>query len=441
MSTIETLAVGEDLPLQLVNGQAPREIRLFRKGENPSTKGAFLFDDVAAKQVMSTYERMGRKWVSIDYDHGSLQRNPVDPSRSARSAGKASLELRDGELWATNIRWSPAAKASIEAEEWPSVSPAFSHGEDRRPTWLMNFGLTGNPALHAPAELIAASALRAIFDPTDPDDPEVAASTNTGAEPARTEAAAKVMEKLNMKTRTAAELAEFLGWTEEEAAQALVMWRGRKKALNGSAVALSVGLAAEAEEPAVLERLHALAGVERRIFAALGAKDEESALGAITGLQKAAKDAETLARSLADIQTKQIRSEVDALLNSGKDAKKLTPAEIADESENGLRATALSKGDKASTWLKAHIDQRPVIEVLNTTYTQPDTKPKTDGEPKNKVDLGGKTYAQLSYMEKDELARRDPEQFAKLREEHLNSLPTRGAFPIGDKPGSLFRDL
>ncbi|WP_437309989.1 phage protease [Sorangium sp. So ce388] len=440
MSIIETLAVGEDVPLQLVNGQAPRELRLFKKGENPSTKGMYVFDDVAAKAVMSTYERMGRKWVSIDYDHGSLQRNPVDPSRSARSAGKASLELRDGELWATNIRWSPAAKASIEAEEWPSISPAFAHGEDRRPTWLMNFGLTGNPALHGPAELIAASALRAIFDPTDADDQEAIASANTGVQPARTEAPAT--EEARMKKRTPAEVAEFFGITEDEAKVWLAAANGEPRKVLSAVVPLSVGLTADSDERLVIERLSALAGAERRIFAALGVKTEEDALGAISGLQRAKESAATLAKDLADLQTKQVRSEVDALLSAGKDAKKLTPAEIADDGETSLRTTALSMKEKGPSWLKAHIAQRPVIEVLNTTYTPPDTKPKTDGDTKHKVDVGGKTYAQLSYMEKDELARRDPEQFEKLREAHLNALPSGQQYPLPDnKPGSFFRDL
>jgi hypothetical protein len=425
MTIIETLAVGEDVPLQLVDGQAPREIRLFRRGENPSTKGSFLFDDTAAQKVMSAYERMGRRWVIADYDHGSLQRNPVDPSRSARSAGKASLELRDGELWATNIQWTPSAKASIEAGEWPSVSPAFAHGEDRRPTWLMNFGLTGNPALHAPAELVAASALRAIFDPTDPDEPEAAASTNTGAEPARTEAAAEVTEKLHMKTRTAAELAEFLGWAESDASTLLSMWSGRTKAISGTTVALSVGLAAEAEEKAVVERLHALAGTEREIFAELNAKDKAEALGAITGLKEAAKTAASASAELAEVKGRQIRSEVDALLNGGKDIKKLTPAEIADESENGLRATALSKGDKATVWLKAHIANRPVIAALSTSVKEPDEKTQTEGSGSADREpewMAGKKYAELSIKDKERLSAEAPALFERLSAEYRQTL-------------------
>jgi hypothetical protein len=441
MTTIETLSVGDDVPLELVNGQAPRELRLFRRGENPSTKGSFLFDDTAAQKVMSTYQRMGRKWVSIDYDHGSLQRNPVDPSKSARSAGRAPLELRDGELWATNIQWTPAAKAGIEAGEWPSVSPAFAHGEDRRPTWVMNFGLTGNPALHSPAELVAANVLRALFDPTEPDDQGVTplASTTTGDRPAQTEAPAT--EEQSMKKRTAAEVAEFFGVTEDEAKVWMAAAHGEPKKMLSAAVALSVGLSAETEEDVLVTRLSALSSAERRVLSALDVKSIDDALGAITGLKKAAKDAERLAASLADIQGKQIRSEVETMLSAAKDAKKLTPAEVADESEASLRATALSMGDKGPGWLKAHIAQRPVIEVLNTTFKQPETKPNPEGDQKPKVDVGGKTYAQLSNMEKHELSQRDPQQFAALREAHLNSLPAN-TYPVPDQQrGGMFRDL
>ena len=154
------LSFGVDEPIALgPDGTAPTELRLFRAGENRTRKGTFAFDDEAARQVMSTYAEMGRAWVMVDYDHGSLQKAPVDPSRSSRAAGTARLELRAGELWATNIRWTPDAKKAIEAGEWPSISPAFSHDEQGRPNWLINFGLTGNPATYAPAELVAANVI------------------------------------------------------------------------------------------------------------------------------------------------------------------------------------------------------------------------------------------------------------------------------------------
>ncbi len=245
-----------------------------------------------------------------------------------------------------------------------------------------------------------------------------------------------------MKKRSAAEVAEFFGVTEDEAKTWMAAAYGEPKKMLSAAVALSVGLSAETEEDALMTRLSALSAAERRVLSALDVKSIDDALGAITGLKKAAKDAERLAASLADIQGKQIRSEVETMLSAAKDAKKLTPAEVADDGETSLRATALSMGDKGPGWLKAHIAQRPVIEVLNTTYKQPETKPKTEGEEqKPNVDVDGKTYAQLSYMERDELARRDPEQFTKLREAHLNSLPTN-TYPVPGKPsGGMFRDL
>lgn len=138
----------------------PREIRLFKAGENASTKGPFLFDDKAAAAVMSVYAQMGRR-VTWDYHHGAVQENPVDPSKAGKASGVCDLEVRAGELWATNITWTPEASAGIANGEWLYFSPAFERDKTGRPLWLINVALENNPALFGLDELIAATALRA----------------------------------------------------------------------------------------------------------------------------------------------------------------------------------------------------------------------------------------------------------------------------------------
>lgn len=151
MNHINTLSIAIDPK------DPPRELRLFRVGVNQSLKGPFVFDAAAAREVMATYQAMGHP-LAIDYDHGSIQKDAIDPSQSGKSAGRFDLELRGGELWAVNIRWSPAADAAIRREEWPFISPAFQSDEEGRVFLVLNFALTSNPALFEPARLIAASA-------------------------------------------------------------------------------------------------------------------------------------------------------------------------------------------------------------------------------------------------------------------------------------------
>jgi phage I-like protein len=144
-----------------IGSKAPTEFRIFVKGVNATTKGDFLFDDKAAKQVMATYLKMAGKdrqrRITFDYDHGALQQNPIDPSKAGKSAGNCELELRDGELWAVDVVWTPDAKKGIEDGEWPYISPAFAKDKDNRPTWLINIAITANPATHGLDQLAVAA--------------------------------------------------------------------------------------------------------------------------------------------------------------------------------------------------------------------------------------------------------------------------------------------
>lgn len=147
--------------LTLEGGVPPTEIRIFKAGDNPSTKGSWTFDDAAAESVMQRFTVMNRR-VTFDYDHGALQKNPIDPSKSSRSAGSCVIEMRGQELWATDIKWTPDAAKAIAAGEWLYWSPAFDRTKDGRPTWLINVALTNNPALFGLDELQAANALLSV---------------------------------------------------------------------------------------------------------------------------------------------------------------------------------------------------------------------------------------------------------------------------------------
>lgn len=142
----------------VAGGKVPTEFVIFEKGVNDSTKGRWIFDDKAAKDVMGKYRAMSRR-VSFDYDHAALRKDSLNPAETAKSAGTCLLEVRDGALWAVDCKFTPKAKAAIEDGEWPYFSPAFSH-VGGRPTWVISIGLTQNPSLHNLDELAtAASAL------------------------------------------------------------------------------------------------------------------------------------------------------------------------------------------------------------------------------------------------------------------------------------------
>lgn len=149
--------------------QPPREFRVFRAGPNPSTKGKYVFSEAAAKSVIQNFRAQNRR-ITFDYDHGALRRDSENPAQTAKSAGSCMLELRDGELWAVDCKFTPAAAEGIRNGEWPYFSPAFTTNDKREPQFLLNIALTANPALFSLSEFTeAASALYATFLAAAPD--------------------------------------------------------------------------------------------------------------------------------------------------------------------------------------------------------------------------------------------------------------------------------
>jgi hypothetical protein len=142
--------------LRLVDlaGEPPEEVLLFKAGTNRTYKGDLLFDDLAARLVLADAEDHGADFF-FDYDHFSLY-------GFSREAGEAaawfSIEVRDGELWAVNIRWTEDGAAKVRARKYRYISPAVEFQLDnRRIARLINVALTNLPASHGLPPLMAAS--------------------------------------------------------------------------------------------------------------------------------------------------------------------------------------------------------------------------------------------------------------------------------------------
>lgn len=136
-------------------GVPPTEFRIWSKGWVDTSKGRFLFDDAAAKAVMADYARHGNE-LPLDYAHAMVAGASGDPAQTGRAAGWMRLELREGELWATEVRWTSAASAAIAAKEWRYFSPAFLHDpKTRRIERLVNVALTNLPATYGMTPLVA----------------------------------------------------------------------------------------------------------------------------------------------------------------------------------------------------------------------------------------------------------------------------------------------
>lgn len=139
-----------------VGEEPPTEFRIFRAGENPSTKGVVLFDADAARTVIAAWERWGND-LMIDLEHQSLDANASSREDAPDARGWCRLEVRDGELWAVDVRWNPDGERRIRERRQRYVSPTFFYDDDGRVLEIVNIALCAMPATHDAQPLIAAT--------------------------------------------------------------------------------------------------------------------------------------------------------------------------------------------------------------------------------------------------------------------------------------------
>jgi phage I-like protein len=144
------------------NEAPPTEFRLFKAGANPTTKGVFLFDEAAAAAVMKAYREQGVDLI-MDLEHLSLDSKAPHYDPDARAHYE--LEVRAGELWAVNVRWTSDGRRRLAEKTQRYPSPAFLADEEGRISEIVNTALVSMPATHGAPALVAA-AKRGLAPPT-----------------------------------------------------------------------------------------------------------------------------------------------------------------------------------------------------------------------------------------------------------------------------------
>ena len=241
--TLDALALPDDFP--------PREIRLFARGVNRTTKGDFLLDDEALASVLAAFEDHGVELV-IDFDHGSY----AEPGKKKDTAGWiGALEAREDGLYATKITWTAIGLAAISkgtAPDGTELPPEYRYHspsiqfdrESRRVTSLEPLGLVTFPASKGQRPLVM-----------------------TATQPARVSART---ETRPMKNRTALLSALKLAdtATDDDIMSALA---AVKSGLDGALAALS--------------KIMGAAGVQMAADAPLDETKIEESMGALAALQ------------------------------------------------------------------------------------------------------------------------------------------------------------
>ncbi len=133
----------------------PTQFRLFRKGANTSTKGTVIFDEAAAKAVMSAYAQHGAD-LMLDLEHLSTNRD--SPNYNPNAMAWFKLAVRNGELWAVDVKYTPEGAERLSSKKQRYISPYFMvEKATRRVCSIINSALTALPATDAPMALVAAS--------------------------------------------------------------------------------------------------------------------------------------------------------------------------------------------------------------------------------------------------------------------------------------------
>ncbi len=140
----------------------PTEFMLFADGTTMTTKGPIVCNATCAMMVCNQVKQDGRDSLPFDYGHGML--GLVQTKDSAKAAGWFVPAARGGELWATEIKWTPAALESFSNREFRYFSPAVMVDPDTREvTQIINCALTNLPATFNQTPLVADS--RGNMDP------------------------------------------------------------------------------------------------------------------------------------------------------------------------------------------------------------------------------------------------------------------------------------
>lgn len=253
----------------------PTEFVLLKAGINPCEGGDLIFDDAAAKSVMSRYTARGLD-LTADYEHQSIQRPPIEAPASAK---RWVPEVRNGELVASSIAWTPRAARMIADGEYRYWSIAcLVDAKTKRVQEILNFGLTNLPAANHLTPLKAAS-------------------IPSGA----------LRQENDMKT-----------------------------------VLVALGLSAELEESAAVVEASRLADFKRDVLALTSKTTIGDAIGALTAMKSAHEQVTALSAQLAKLEGEKAQAEIKSLLDAASIERKVAPAKRAEletfASKHGLDA-------------------------------------------------------------------------------------------------------
>lgn len=317
--------------------QAQAVVQILPAGEfaardgRPGTGKAWRLSDAQGRALAAQLTAIAAKSAFvIDYEHQSL-RSAANGQPAPAAGWATAFEWREGlGLFATDVRWTEAAKARIEADEYRYISPVIQFDE-RTGTVLgvINAALVNTPALlgMAPVSQAAEAALAAL-----------------SAQAAQSQTQEDSMNLLQLLIAALGLKAEA---TETEALSAIAALKNRAEAQPAIPQALAAALEIKADAP-VDTAVASIAALKTR-----AAGGEQSTVATIAALQA------QVAQLTASRHGEQVEQLVSQALKDGK----LVPATVE-------WARNLGKADLAA--LQGFLAAAPALSVAT---------PQTGGQP------------------------------------------------------------
>lgn len=351
------------------SGAPPVEFVVFKAGETSTRNGySIVFDAEAAQSVMAAYEEHGTE-IMLDLEHMSL--DDRHPNWTPDAQGWAQLELRDGALWAVNVRWTPEGAQRLTNQAQRFTSPAFHSvavdGDERRqrPTRLTNIALCAMPATdHLPA-LVAKEQRRMKFT----FNALVRASKTLALKAPAAEIIRKLAEDVGdaeaAPGKSFMELAEFLGVSIDPGTDPI----GFIAALKDGVAAMMAGLEAAPPPPPAEEAPSEMSAAAKMLCKLTGKSEVNDALVEVSDWRQLAlkhrEESLKLAREAADLEATKRRSLTARLVVCGSETPATAWADDAKtEPAKHLRVLSIAELEARVSSFEAKAPTRAALNAV-----------------------------------------------------------------------------
>jgi phage I-like protein len=309
----------------------PTEFRIFPAGDFETEKGPFRFDVDAQTTVMESYGRRGVD-LTMDYEHQALHVPPIEAPASCKSWVP---QIRNGELWATECKWTDRAYGYLLSGEYRYFSPAFSHDEDGRIKEVLNIALTNIPAMRGIAPLVAAS------------------RTATGNKEGTSMDYEKLFKELQAQhQQVVAELTAVKASNAELTAKLSASTTAAQPEVEEvKALTAVLSLGATAGAPDRSAAVAALTSFRGNVRALTGADSDAVALGKVHAWKAAHGEVERLSGRVTELENEKLSGEFEGVLDAAS-AKGLGAADRAKLKTEALKLNGGRITEGAITFLR-----------------------------------------------------------------------------------------